>query len=74
MRPVAPSHFLVIPKNRMGLSGLRKSTLGHVGLLGHLLYVASKVAGEDPMLKEDGYRVVINDGKNAGKRSSNLKG
>ncbi len=67
VRPVAPSHFLVIPKHRAGLTGLRRATKGHIGLLGHLLFVASHVASKDPMLKDDGYRVVINDGKNAGK-------
>jgi HIT domain len=44
VRPVAPSHFLVIPKNRMGLTGMRKATKGHIALLGHLMYVASYVA------------------------------
>ena len=29
--------------------------------------MASHVASQDPLLKDDGYRVVINDGKNAGK-------
>ena len=69
VRPVAPSHFLVIPKNRLGLTGIRKATLGHVGLLGHLLYVASHVASKDPHLT-DGYRIVINDGKHGGKKLS----
>ncbi len=69
---MAPSHFLVIPKNRIGLTGLRKATKGHIGLLGHLLFVASHVASQDPLLKDDGYRVVINDGKNAGKTAKNI--
>lgn len=47
----------------MGLSGIRKASKGHITLLGHLLYVASHVASLDPLLKEDGYRIVINDGK-----------
>ena len=63
MRPVAPSHFLVIPKNRVGLTGIRKATKGHIALLGHLMYVASFVAGTDPLLKDDGYRIVINEGR-----------
>jgi histidine triad (HIT) family protein len=63
VRPVAPSHFLVIPKNRMGLTGMRKATKGHIALLGHLMYVASYVASQDPLLKDDGYRIVVNDGK-----------
>ena len=72
VRPVAPSHFLVIPKSRVGLTGLRRATKGHIGLLGHLLFVSSHVASQDPLLKDDGYRVVINDGKNAGKNEASL--
>jgi histidine triad (HIT) family protein len=52
----------------MGLTGIRKATVGHVGLLGHLLYVASHVASKDPLLT-DGYRIVINDGKHGGKHT-----
>ena len=66
---MAPSHFLVIPKNRMGLSGIRKATKAHIGLLGHLMYVAAHVAGTDPLLKDDGYRIVVNDGKFGCKKS-----
>ena len=40
----APVHFLVIPKKRDGLTQLSKSEERHEGLLGHLLYVAGKVA------------------------------
>ena len=47
----------------MGLTGIRRATKGHVALLGHLMYVASYVASQDPLLKDDGYRIVVNDGK-----------
>ena len=40
----APVHFLVIPKQRDGLTKLSKSEERHEKLLGHLLFVASKVA------------------------------
>ena len=44
INPVTPTHFLVIPKNRNGLTGLRKATDEHAQLLGHLLIVCAKVA------------------------------
>lgn len=60
--PQAPVHFLVIPKQRGGLSQLSKAQEGDERLLGHLLYVASKVAKQEQL--SHGYRVTINDGPN----------
>ena len=65
INPVTPVHFLVIPKDRKGLSGISKATPEHAQLIGHLMVVAAKVAAQEGL--SDGYRVVINDGKNAGK-------
>ncbi|KAK9843151.1 hypothetical protein WJX74_007700 [Apatococcus lobatus] len=59
--PQAPVHFLVIPKKKTGLTGLSQATESHEQLLGHLLVVASKVAKQEKL--QEGYRVVINDGK-----------
>ncbi len=42
--PQAPVHFLVIPKQRDGLTRLSKAEEKHKQLLGHLLYVAQLVA------------------------------
>ena len=61
INPVAKTHFLVIPKNRDGLSQLIKAEDRHEQLLGHLLVVAAKVARQEGL--EEGYRVAINDGK-----------
>lgn len=44
INPQAPVHFLVIPKDRDGLTQLAKCTDRHESLLGHLIHVASKVA------------------------------
>lgn len=52
-----PTHFLVIPKDRQGLSRLSKATEAHKALLGHLFYVAAHVARQEK-LDEDGFRVV----------------
>ena len=62
--PVAPVHFLVIPKNRNGLTGLRMATKAHVPVLGHLMLIAAQVAASEKLM--EGYRVVINDGKFGG--------
>ncbi|KXZ52089.1 hypothetical protein GPECTOR_10g1112 [Gonium pectorale] len=60
--PQAPVHFLVIPKNRSGLTRLSKATEEHKALLGHLLFVAQKVAMAENL--GEGFRVTINDGPN----------
>lgn len=56
----APIHFLVIPKKT--IPQLSKATDEDEALLGHLMLVAKKVAVEQGL--EDGFRIVINDGKN----------
>ncbi len=56
-----PVHFLVIPKDRQGLSRLSKATEAHKPLLGHLVFVAQQVAKEQG-LTPGGFRLVINDG------------
>jgi histidine triad (HIT) family protein len=62
VNPVAAVHFLVIPKNRDGLTGISKAEPRHEALLGHLMVVAAKVAKSEN-LQENGYRIVINEGK-----------
>ncbi|MDR2677072.1 MAG: histidine triad nucleotide-binding protein [Puniceicoccales bacterium] len=59
--PKAPVHLLIIP--RKPLENLMAATEGDVSLLGHLLWIAHKM-GEK--YGENGYRVVINNGKSAG--------
>ena len=61
VNPVAATHFLVIPKNRDGLTGISKAEPRHEALLGHLMCVAAKCAKEEKL--QDGYRIVINEGK-----------
>ncbi|XP_039439294.1 adenosine 5'-monophosphoramidase HINT1 [Culex pipiens pallens] len=56
----APVHFLVIP--RKPIAQLSKATEEDEALLGHLMLVGKKVAAEQGM--DEGFRVVINDGKN----------
>ncbi|XP_050209004.1 14 kDa zinc-binding protein [Mercurialis annua] len=58
--PQAPTHILIIPKVRDGLTGLSKAEDRHIDILGRLLYTAKLVAKQEGL--EDGYRIVINDG------------
>ncbi|KAM9394138.1 putative HIT-like protein isoform 2-T2 [Pholidichthys leucotaenia] len=57
--PQAPVHFLVIPKVPIPRISAAKDE--DVEVLGHLLIVAKNVAKQEAL--NDGYRVVINDGK-----------
>jgi len=59
----APTHFLVIPKEP--ITQLSSCTPSHEKLLGHLLIVAAQVA-KKVGLNDDGYRLVINNGRNGG--------
>lgn len=60
INPQAPVHFLVIPRKPIGQLSL--STADDQHLLGHLLFVAKEVAAQQGL--KDGFRTVINDGKN----------
>ncbi|XP_065011934.1 14 kDa zinc-binding protein isoform X1 [Musa acuminata AAA Group] len=62
--PQAPTHILIIPKVKDGLSGLSKAEERHVEILGYLLYIAKLVAKQEGL--GDGFRIVINDGSDAG--------
>jgi histidine triad (HIT) family protein len=63
--PAAPTHVVIVPKDRAGLTHLHKMSKEHKALVGHLMWVASEVARQEGLV-EDGYRIVINDGENAG--------
>ncbi|XP_062167324.1 14 kDa zinc-binding protein [Alnus glutinosa] len=58
--PQAPTHILIIPKFKDGLTGLSKAEERHNEILGRLLYTAKLVAKQEGL--DDGFRVVINDG------------
>ena len=51
--PVAPTHILIIPKLRNGLTQLRHATADHAGILGYMLEVAAKLAKEEGL---EGFR------------------
>lgn len=60
INPQAPVHFLVIPKNRDGLTQLTKAREDQKALLGHLMYVAQDLGKKEC---PGGFRITINDGK-----------
>jgi histidine triad (HIT) family protein len=62
--PAAPTHILIIPKNKDGLTGLSQAEERHEAVLGKLLVAAAKIAKQEGL--EKGYRIVINDGEHAG--------
>jgi histidine triad (HIT) family protein len=57
MRPMAPTHVLVVPKKH---HAMLQDASGEEALLGRLLAIASKV------VKDSGFRVVVNNGADAG--------
>ena len=63
VRPVAPTHILVIPKEHV--AGVAEAEAQHESLLGHALLTAAALARKLGF-ETDGYRTVINSGPDAG--------
>jgi len=63
IRPVAPTHTLVIPKRH--IASIDEAKPEDAELLGKVLLAASKVA-KQAGIQEGGWRLVINNGANAG--------
>jgi len=61
--PVAPTHVLLIPKKRDGLTQLQKATPEHKAILGHMLAVGVPAVVSQEKLGS--YRLVVNDGEEA---------
>ena len=66
INPVAPAHILVIPKDRNGLTQIRKASAEHTDILGRLLVAAGEIANDSDLGFGDGARIVINDGNDGG--------
>ena len=67
--PVAPVHILLIPKKH--IEALTQTTPADRDIMGHFMSVipqVAKVAGID----NDGFRAVINNGKNGGQTVGHL--
>ncbi len=63
VRPQAPVHTLVVPKKH--IPEIHSITIADRELIGHLFFVAKKIAS-DKGLDKNGYRMVINNGAGAG--------
>lgn len=63
LAPQAPTHVLVVPKAH--LAALQHATAEHAGILADALALSSEVARREGLL-ESGYRVITNDGPDAG--------
>jgi histidine triad (HIT) family protein len=62
IRPQAPTHLLIVPNRH--LDSLDAAKEEDAALLGHLLLTAARLA--EQLGLEQGYRVVINTGREAG--------
>ena len=67
--PVTPTHVLVIPREHV--AAIEDIDQDREPLLGHLLRVAAIVAQQSG-ISRDGYRLVINQGANAGQMVDHL--
>lgn len=72
INPGAPAHILVIPKDRSGLTRLRKASPDHVEILGQLLVAAAEISKDESLGFGDGARIVINDGPDGGQEVPHL--
>lgn len=61
INPQAPTHILIIP-NRL-IPTVNDVTPEDEGVLGHL-FVVAKIVAEQEGIAEDGYRLIMNCGKN----------
>ena len=69
IQPQAPTHVLIVPKKP--IPRIAQATAEDQALLGHLLLKAAEVAALVG-LKEGGYRLVINNGRNGGESVPHL--
>jgi histidine triad (HIT) family protein len=62
IKPAAPVHFLIIPK--LHVASLADAEQKHAALLGRMLLLAPKLAGEQGL--RDGFKTAINTGRGGG--------
>mgnify|MGYP003334796905 CR=1 FL=1 len=69
INPQAPVHILIIPREE--IARVSDTKPAHEALLGHLVWVASEVARREGV-ESTGYRLVINNGPDAGESVPHL--
>lgn len=62
INPAAPTHILIVPN--IHIESTNDITENDEALLGHMLLTAKKIAA-DQGISENGYRLIINTGKDA---------
>jgi histidine triad (HIT) family protein len=72
INPAAPSHVLVIPKDRQGLTRLSKASPEHYEILGRLMVAAGEIAADESLGFGQGARIVVNDGNEVGQEVFHL--
>jgi histidine triad (HIT) family protein len=68
IRPLAPVHFLIIPKTHV--VNLYDADMKHQAVLGKILGMAGQLAREQGL--DDGFRTVINNGRIGGQEVYHL--
>jgi len=61
--PQAPVHVLIIPRDH--IAGPLAVSTEHAAIMGQLMHAAAVVARQEG-IAEDGYRLVLNQGRNGG--------
>jgi len=69
VNPQAPTHILIVPKK--SIARIAEAKPDDAQLIGHLLLKAAEVA-EKVGLKQNGYRLVINNGPDGGESVPHL--
>ena len=61
--PQAPTHILIVPRDH--IDGPAAASADNEAVIGHLVTVAARVAADEGIF-QDGYRLVLNQGRNGG--------
>lgn len=69
IRPITPIHILVVPKKH--IASLAHMEDGDEEIIGKIYKVINKIA-EQQGFKDEGYRVIVNCGKNGGQEVMHL--
>ena len=70
INPAASTHMLVIPLEHV--TAIEASCQEQMYLISHLIMVAKQMVDQESDLSDNGWRLVINQGKHAGQQISHL--
>jgi histidine triad (HIT) family protein len=69
INPQGPVHVVIIPVEH--IPGIKEAEERHQGLVGKLMLVAARIA-QDEGIADSGYRLVVNQGREAGQSVDHL--